>query len=172
MAKPVKVLFVCMGNICRSPTGEGVFRHYVARSGYSSSIETGSAGIIDYHAGSLPDPRMRAAASRRGYTLNSIARQVTRADIGAHDLVIAMDRDNLAELESMANGTSNHIRMLGTFLDGAPGNDSAQSVPDPYYEGMAGFDAVLDMIEQACPAILAHCLELLHEQPDDRSGPY
>ena len=161
MNKHVKVLFVCMGNICRSPSGEGVFRHYVAAAGYGDTILVDSAGIIDYHAGDPADRRMREVASRRGYTLTSIARQVTVEDITDFDLIVAMDRDNLTALELLANGTCDHIRMLGTFLDGTASNATARAVPDPYYGGTAGFEAVLDMIEKACPAMLTHSLELL-----------
>ena len=161
MPAQVRVLFVCMGNICRSPTGEGVFQHYVETSGYNDVILVDSAGIIDYHAGSPADARMRAAASRRGYALNSIARQVVPDDIDAFDLIVAMDLDNLMGLQELAKGPREHIRMLGTYLDGAGTNDLARSVPDPYYGGAQGFEEVLDMIERACPRLLDHCLAIL-----------
>ncbi len=160
----VKVLFVCMGNICRSPTGEGVFRHYVRRAGHESLIQIESAGTIGFHAGNPPDIRMTEAASRRGYRLESRARQVTREDIEDFDLIISMDHDNLMDLENLAGGRRPHIRMLGSYLGGQGGNDTAPPVPDPYYGGPAGFDEVLDMIESACPAILEHCLALMHEK--------
>ena len=139
MKKQAKVLFVCMGNICRSPTGEGVFRHYVDKAGYGEKILIDSAGISDYHAGSPTDQRMQQAASRRGYALTSSARQVTVEDLDYFDLLVAMDRDNLAALEQLASGARNHIRMLGTFLDDAGNNAMARDVPDPYYGGVAGF---------------------------------
>ena len=161
MTNQIKVLFVCMGNICRSPTGEGVFRHYVVNAGYGEIIMVDSAGIIDYHAGSPADERMQQAATRRGYALTSIARQVTVEDIDEFDLIVAMDRDNLAALERLANGARDHIRILGTFLGETVSNATARSVPDPYYGGAAGFEAVLDMIEDACPAMLKYSLELL-----------
>lgn len=161
MSVQIKILFVCMGNICRSPTGEGVFRHYVDRAGYNDVIQVDSAGIIDYHAGSPADSRMQAAASRRGYSLTSTARQVLVEDITGYDLIVAMDLDNLMDLQRLANGPSPHIRMLGTFLNGADSNALARSVPDPYYGGVQGFEDVLDMIEEACPRMLDHCLELL-----------
>ena len=160
MPAQVKVLFVCMGNICRSPTGEGVFQYYIENAGYAGSILVDSAGTIDYHAGSPADRRMRKAASRRGYSLTSIARQVTVADIDDFDLIVAMDLDNLMELHRLARGAREHIRMLGAFLDGGD-NATARSVPDPYYGGPQGFEEVLDMIEQACPRMLGHCLDLL-----------
>ena len=160
----VGVLFVCMGNICRSPTGEGVFKHYVAEAGHADKISIDSAGTIGYHAGGPADGRMRAAASQRGYSLDSIARQVTRSDLDDFDLVIPMDHDNLAELEHLANGPQSHLRLLGTFLDGANDNARAAPVPDPYYGGAAGFEEVLDMVESACPAILEYCLEIHHSR--------
>lgn len=162
MPDQVKVLFVCMGNICRSPTGEGVFRRYVDNAGYGDSILVDSAGIIDYHAGNPADQRMQEAATRRGYTLTSIARQVLPEDIAGFDLIVAMDLDNLMELQTLAKGPMEHIRMLGTFLNGADSNAMARSVPDPYYGGPQGFEEVLDMIEQACPRMLDHCLNLLN----------
>lgn len=157
----VSVLFVCMGNICRSPTGEGVFRHYVDNAGHAGSIYIDSAGTLGYHAGNPADARMRAAAARRGYRLDSIARQVRRDDLSSFHLIVAMDHDNLHELEAMAGGSAPHIRMLGSFLGKGISNANARPVPDPYYGGESGFEAVLDMIEQACPALLSHCVELL-----------
>ena len=160
LSAQVGVLFVCMGNICRSPTGEGVFRAHVEQAGYGDRFRIDSAGTIDYHSGSPADPRMREAAARRGYSLDSIARQVVAEDLTSFDLVVPMDYDNLLDLERLAGGSKPHIRMLGSFLKGAGSNSNAVSVPDPYYGGAAGFEAVLDMIESACPAMLAHCLAL------------
>jgi protein-tyrosine phosphatase len=160
----VSILFVCMGNICRSPTGEGVFRHYVDQAGMTEVIHIDSAGTIGYHSGDPADPRMCEAAARRGYVLDSIARQVTRTDISVQDLIVAMDRTNLRDLERLAGGARSHIRMLGCFLGDGCTNDLARPVPDPYYGGTAGFDFVLDMIESACPSLLEHCLELHHNK--------
>lgn len=156
----VRVLFVCMGNICRSPSGEGVFRKFVDDANHARKIEIDSAGTIGYHIGSPADSRMRLAARRRGFDLNSTARQVSVRDIAECDLIIAMDSDNLSALETMAGGARGNIRMLGAYLPGVRGNTDAPSVPDPYYGGDDGFESVLDMIECACPAMLAHCLEL------------
>ena len=153
------VLFVCMGNICRSPAAEGVFRHYVERQGAAEDIYIDSAGTIDYHSGNPADPRMRAAASRRGYKLTSISRQVILEDMDEFDLIVAMDRDNLWYLEDLAGGPQPHIRLLGSFLperQGEPGH--VPDVPDPYYGGTQGFEDVLDMIERACPGIHSACL--------------
>ncbi len=159
----ISVLFVCMGNICRSPTGEGVFQHYVEAQGYADQFYIDSAGTIAYHEGEPADVRMREVATKRNYQLNSIARKVTPQDIGKFELIVAMDRDNLNELNTMARASKQHIRLLGSFLDGYD-NDDAPSVPDPYYGGMAGFDQVLDMIESACPNMLSHCLEILSQK--------
>ncbi len=162
--KKIAVLFVCMGNICRSPTGEGVFQHYVKQAGYEDSIHIDSAGTIDYHAGNPADQRMQAFAQKRGYSLDSIARKVTRADIDDFDLIVAMDVENLENLDYLAGARLPHIRMLGSFLDDSDDPVMGRSVPDPYYGGDAGFEAVLDMIESACPAMLDHCLTLLADK--------
>ena len=156
----VRVLFICMGNICRSPAAEGVFQHYVQQAGFSDRIEIDSAGTINYHQGEPADGRMQAAATRRGYTLSSRARQIQVADIKTFDLIVAMDHDNLQNLEHMAHGPQPHIRMLGSFLDGAESNKAAKPVPDPYYGGGDGFERVLDMLEAACPALLEYCQTL------------
>jgi len=164
MANQIKVLFVCMGNICRSPTGEGVFQRFVDNSEYSDKILVDSAGTIDYHAGHPADSRMCEAASKRGYSLKSVARQVKHKDIQIFDLIVAMDSNNLIDLELLAGGVRNHIRMLGSFLDVDESNSKPRSVPDPYYGGEAGFEEVLDMIEDACPQMLDHCLKLLNSK--------
>ena len=160
----IGVLFVCMGNICRSPTGEGVFRHYVNDAGYDKQIRIDSAGIIDYHAGDPPDYRMCEVAARRGYVLSSVARQVTSHDIEEFDLIVPMDHDNLYDLERIAGGPQHHFLLLGSFITGSPENHLAPPVPDPYYGGSGGFEKVLDMIESACPALLDHCLSLLRKK--------
>ncbi len=160
----VSVLFVCMGNICRSPTGEGVFQYYVEDKGHADKIHIDSAGTIAYHQGEPADARMREVAAKRNYQLESIARKVIPQDIEKFDLIVAMDHDNLNELNLLAGGTKQHIRLLGSFLDGHTDSDTAPAVPDPYYGGLAGFEQVLDMIESACPKMLSHCLELLNHK--------
>lgn len=159
--KKIKVLFVCMGNICRSPSGEGVFQHHVEAAGYKDKIMVDSAGTIDYHRGNPADSRMQAAAARRGYSLDSLARQVRSEDFHDFDLILAMDVENLENLDHLAGERLPHVRMLGSFLEGINDSVRGPSVPDPYYGGEAGFEQVLDMIEEACPAILAHCRTLL-----------
>jgi len=158
------ILFVCMGNICRSPAAEGVFREFIRQTDHHASIHIDSAGTIGYHQGSLPDARMQQAASRRGYKLDSIARPVTNEDIDAFDLIIAMDYDNLCDLRGIAGGNNNHIRLLGSYIVEADTYGMTPSVPDPYYGGTDGFEQVLDMIESACPAILDACVEIIQRR--------
>jgi protein-tyrosine phosphatase len=142
----VRILFVCMGNICRSPTAEGVMRHLLAQRGLENEIEVQSAGTGGWHAGSPPDARSARAAAARGITLEGAARQVTRADFHDFDLLVAMDRDNLRDLFAIAPpGTEHKVRML--LADN-------RDVPDPYYGGPRGFDNVLDLVEAACEQLL------------------
>lgn len=149
----MRILFVCMGNICRSPTAEGVFRDYLARHAPALDVEVDSAGTHDYHVGRPPDPRTVAAAARRGIDLTSLrARQVTAADFERFDLILAMDRLNhVTLLDRSPRQFHPRIRTLLEFTgDGEPAD-----VPDPYYGEAAGFDAVLDLVETAVPGLLA-----------------
>jgi protein-tyrosine phosphatase len=143
------VLFVCLGNICRSPTAEGVFRHLVNDEGLADRIEIESAGTGDWHIGSPPDERATAAAARRGITLAGSARQVTPQDFEDFDLLLAMDSANLADLLRMAPpGTEQKVRLFADV-----------DVPDPYYGGDSGFDDVLDLVDDASRRLL----DELHE---------
>ncbi len=150
-----RVLFVCMGNICRSPCAEGVLRHALLEGGLEDAIDVDSAGTIGYHAGNPADPRMRQAAARRGFSLESLARKVRLDDFQHFDLIVAMDRENLAELEALALPRPGQLRLLSDFLP----PESPKDVPDPYYGGEQGFEQVLDMIEAACPPIITHLLD-------------
>ena len=142
----MRILFVCMGNICRSPTAEGVMRHLIAERGLAGEIEVQSAGTGGWHAGSPPDARATATAQARGITLEGAARQVTTADFEDFDLLVAMDRDNLRDLRAIAPpGTEHKLRML--LADG-------RDVPDPYYGGPRGFEQVLDLVQTACEGLL------------------
>ncbi|MEX2354241.1 MAG: low molecular weight protein-tyrosine-phosphatase, partial [Gammaproteobacteria bacterium] len=158
----VKVLFVCLGNICRSPAAEAVFREYCRRAGHAAAIEVDSAGIIGYHEGAAPDQRMQQAASGRGYRLESVARQVRPGDINEFDLIIAMDYDNLNALREIADSAHGHIRLLGSYIEGV--GSTIPAVPDPYYGGDDGFETVLDMLESACPLLLDSCLEFVNSR--------
>lgn len=154
----IGVLFVCMGNICRSPAAEAVFRHYVEAEGRGGRFFIDSAGTIATHANQPADARMRRHALKRGFRLDSPARQAQQADLDRFDRIVPMDHHNLRALEAMAGGAHGHIRLLGSFIEGYSGNHDAPEVPDPYYGGSAGFERVLDMIESACPALLTWCL--------------
>jgi protein-tyrosine phosphatase len=146
------VLFVCLGNICRSPTAEGVFRAVAHREGLADRLFTASAGVGNWHVGSRPDRRAVQAAQRRGYDLTGIrARQVERADFQRFGWILAMDRSVLAELEALRpDDFSGH---LGLYLDLAP-ELGMREVPDPYYGGQEGFERVLDLVEAASDALI------------------
>ena len=149
----VSVLFVCMGNICRSPTAQGVFARLVEEYRLSDVIEIDSAGTHAYHIGERPDERASAAALKRGIDLSSQqARRVSPDDFERFDYVLAMDRGNYEILE--ANCPSGFESRLRLFLDFAPDLE-AREVPDPYYGGRSGFERVLDLIEQASEGLLA-----------------
>ena len=148
----VSVLFVCMGNICRSPTAEGVFRHLVLEAGLADRIAIDSAGTHAYHVGEPPDRRAAAAAARRGISLDGIsARRVSDDDFGRFHHIIAMDEDNLARLREQA--PVEHHSKLRLFLEYSAGPE--REVPDPYYGGAAGFERVLDLVEEASRGLLA-----------------
>jgi protein-tyrosine phosphatase len=142
---PLRLLFVCLGNICRSPTAEAVMRHLVAARGLDGEVEVDSAGTGGWHVGAAPDERARAAAARRGIDVAGAARQVAPEDLERFDLVLAMDAENLRALRRLAPaGTEHKVRLL---LDGA-------DVPDPYYGGDDGFETVLDLVQDACARLL------------------
>ena len=145
-----RVLFVCMGNICRSPTGEGVFLDLLSREGLLDQFNVDSAGTIGYHTGHSADERMQDAANRRGFQLHSRSRKLAYVDLERFDLVIAMDRENLQDILAVHPEPSAEIKLLSDFL----GDQWPTDVPDPYYGGLDGFEYVMDMIEAACPQIL------------------
>lgn len=147
-----RILFVCLGNICRSPTADGVFRKLVSDSGYAGQILVDSAGTGDWHVGSGPDRRASTAAAERGYDLSAIrARQVTQRDFVEFDHILAMDLSNLDDLRRLSPPQHHHkIRLL---LDYAP-DFPEREVPDPYYGGADGFDHVLDLVEAAATELL------------------
>jgi len=150
----IKVLFVCMGNICRSPTAEGVFRKLIEDQKLSSNIITDSAGTHAYHVGEAPDRRAQTAASNRQVNLSSIrGRQFKALDLTEFDYVIAMDKANFNDINAMHDGDSK--ANISLFLDYA-GNYSEEEVPDPYYGGTNGFERVLDMVEDASRGLLEH----------------
>ncbi|KAF7598995.1 MAG: phosphotyrosine protein phosphatase [Candidatus Dactylopiibacterium carminicum] len=147
-----RILFVCTGNICRSPTAEGIARHVARARRLEDRFEFDSAGTYDYHAGEAPDSRARTAAKRRGYDLSALrARQVETADFHRFDLILAMDRGHLTWL---AHRCPPELReRLHLFLDFVPGH-AGEEVLDPYYGGGAGFEHVLDLCEAAVDVLL------------------
>jgi protein-tyrosine phosphatase len=150
----IRLLFVCMGNICRSPTAEGVMRGLLREQGLEDAVEVDSAGTGDWHAGSPPDARATAAAQARGVMLAGAARQITGADFGEYDLILAADRRNLRDLQAlMPPGSRAELHLLREF-DPASADAGDLDVPDPYYGGDEGFEHVLDLVEAACRGLL------------------
>ncbi|WP_254945709.1 low molecular weight protein-tyrosine-phosphatase [Cyanobium sp. AMD-g] len=151
MAHPTSLLFVCLGNICRSPAAEGVFLHLIALQGLEGVFRVDSAGTGDWHVGRPADARMRDAAARRGIALPSRARQITADDLGRFDHVLTMDRQNLTAVRGLAGpGASAQITPITRYCS----RHSIEEVPDPYYGGEEGFDRVLDLLEDACGGLL------------------
>ena len=149
----MRVLFICLGNICRSPTAEGVLRHLAAQAAPHLTIEIDSAGTADYHIGAQPDLHSQRAAQRRGIDISGLrARQVTQDDFARFDLILAMDRENLRELEAMK--PDNSRASLKLFLEYAP-DLNLRDVPDPYYRDASAFEEVLDLTSAASRGLLA-----------------
>lgn len=155
MKPKTSVLFVCLGNICRSPAADGILRRMVSDSGLSDLVEIDSAGTYGGHAGDLPDPRMRRAASLRGYDLRHRARQVREEDFDRFDMIVVMDDMNYENVHRLAPSrrAAEKIFRMREFFRRHPRWDH---VPDPYYEGAEGFELVLDMLEDGCGGILEY----------------
>jgi len=165
-APVVRVLMVCMGNICRSPTAEAVLRHKLAQAGLAEQVSVDSAGTHAYHVGSPPDERSSRHASRRGYALEHLrARRVEEADFNRFDLVLAMDDDNLALLRERCPrepaGLLDRVQLLVDFLPADSPLAGTPSVPDPYYGGPNGFEHVLDVVEAACEGLAGHLRQVV-----------
>jgi len=158
MPDTMRILFVCMGNICRSPTAEGVFRRLVLQRAPELDLEIDSAGTHGYHVGEPPDPRAVAAAARRGVDLRAIrARQVEDADFARFDLILAMDRLNREILRERSPAEFvERIRLFTRFA----GRGDVEDVPDPYYGGPLGFERVLDLVEEASEGLLREVIAL------------
>ena len=146
------VLFVCTGNICRSPTAEAIFRKLAADAGMAETVTADSAGTHGYHVGEPPDPRAQEAAAKRGYDLSGLrARRFEEADFQRFDLVLAMDQDHYSILSNLAQPPAGHkLKLMMSYARGFP----EQEVPDPYYGGPQGFERVLDMLEDAAQGLL------------------
>lgn len=150
--KPFRVLFICMGNICRSPAAEIIFRKQVADAGLDATIGIDSAGTIGYHAGKGPDPRMADTLRRRGYPIAGRSRQVTARDLAEFDLILAADEENLADLRRL-DRPGLHRDKIRLLVDSCVEKE-ASHVPDPYYGGQQGFEEVADLVEDACAGLL------------------
>lgn len=146
----MRVLFVCLGNICRSPAAEGIFKHLIKKHAVSD-VYVDSAGIGSWHVGQLPDLRMRHHGATHGYTFNSRARQVTPADFLNFDIIVAMDEDNARALRHMAGSSTAKIVMMADYLRHHPGQ---RYIPDPYYGGDSDFELVIELLEDACENLL------------------
>ena len=151
-SQPTRVLFVCLGNICRSPAAEGVFLDLLERENLNDAFEVDSAGTGNWHVGKRADPRMRAAAERRGIDLPSRARQIEPEDLSRFDWIITMDDSNLANVRALDPSGNSHDRIVP--LTSHCSRHAASEVPDPYYGGEQGFEHVLDLLEDACSGLL------------------
>jgi protein-tyrosine phosphatase len=154
-SKKTRVLFVCLGNICRSPTAEAVMRHLVKQSGLTDLIEMDSAGIGGWHAGNPPDARSAAVGAKRGIPVAGKARQVTTKDFAAFDLLIAMDKSNREDLWALAPTLDARLQ-VHLLRDFDPKGPRHADVPDPYYGGPEGFEQVFDICLSACAGVLEH----------------
>lgn len=156
---PVSILFVCLGNICRSPTAHGIFEKMVADAGLQDRIRVDSAGTGDWHIGKSPDPRASEAALSRDHDLSHLrARQVSPKDFLEFDYILAMDKQNLVDLQALALPEFNGH--LGLFLD--YGSSDREEVPDPYCGGRDNFEHVLDLVEDAAEGLLSHLRKQLN----------
>lgn len=147
----IKILFICLGNICRSPAAEGVMKALVHDAERDEEFYIDSAGIGGWHVGQHPDPRMVQAGKRRGYVFNSRARQITKTDFEDFDYILAMDEDNIQELRHKAPEYTDKIKLLADYITV---HKDAKVVPDPYYGDDYDFDYALDLIEDACQGLL------------------
>jgi protein-tyrosine phosphatase len=148
--RPFRVLFVCLGNICRSPAAEIIFRHQIREVARSADFLVDSAGTIGLHHGAPPDPRMAAALERKGFAVSGNSRQIKAADLEHFDLVLTMDEANFSDVQKLAPEHSHKIRPFVSYCR----NHTDLRVPDPYYGGQRGFDHVIALLEDGCAGIL------------------
>lgn len=150
--KEYRVLFVCLGNICRSPAAEGIFKDMVAKENLGNKIFVDSAGTAGYHQGELPDPRMRSHGARRGYKFNSLSRKFRSSDFDEYDIIVAMDDNNYRDILHLSPDleSDKKVYRMADFLQ----HLEADHIPDPYYSGADGFELVLDLLEDSCRGLL------------------
>lgn len=149
----IKVLFVCLGNICRSPAAEGIMKRIVAKNNLENEIEVDSAGTSGWHQGELPDARMRMHGEKRGYDFNSCSRKISSADLQEFDYIIVMDKNNYKNVKSLAV-TNEDVNKIHLMTDFSLQMTTHKHVPDPYYGGEDGFELVMDLLEDACEGLL------------------
>jgi len=151
-ASKYKILFVCLGNICRSPAAEGIMKELIRQKGLTGKMEVDSAGTSGYHLGELPDPRMRSHGSRRGYKFDSVSRKFTSDDFDEFDIILAMDDNNYRNIihESPDAGSRDKVHRMVEYSR----KFQADHIPDPYYSGADGFEQVLDLLEDACGGLM------------------
>ncbi len=159
MQKKISILFVCLGNICRSPMAEGIFNTIIAREGVDHRFEVDSAGLLNFHQGEMADSRMRLHAHNRGYELVTRSRQILKNDLDRFDWILVMDEQNYEGLHRMATDPSRFakIHRITDFCV----NKKATHVPDPYYGGHQGFEDVIDLLEDACEGLLTELKKVL-----------
>lgn len=152
MSKVSRIMFVCQGNIIRSPLAEHMFNHLADQAGVGGQFETRSSGTSSYHVGESPDPRMRRVAARNGFKYSGRARQFQTADFNRYDLIVAMDTENLSILKRLASEADlDKLRTMRTY---DPEGDFSLSVPDPYYGGIDGFQVTFDIVRRSCQGLL------------------
>lgn len=158
----IRILFVCLGNICRSPAAEGIMRHIVEKHGLEDVIETDSAGIGAWHIGERPDRRMRSHGADHGYDFSSRARQIKGEDMKRFDHIIVMDDENYRDVMAIARTEEERrkVAMITDFCSRHPGHST---VPDPYYGGDKGFELVIELLEDACEGLLKHIINNVNQ---------
>ena len=158
--KTTAILFICLGNICRSPAAEGIMKHIVEEKGVADAFEIDSAAIGPWHIGELPDSRMRRCGAGHGYTFNSRARQLTSDDFGHFDLIIGMDHENIRAIKAKVRNHDDEqkIRLMADYLRHHPNHST---IPDPYYGGERDFELVIELLEDACETLAEELIQKL-----------
>jgi protein-tyrosine phosphatase len=158
--KIIRILFVCLGNICRSPAAEGIMKKLVADRNLQNVIEIDSAGTSGWHNGALPDTRMRAHGKKRGYDFCSLSRKFIPADFDRFDYIVVMDSSNFANVKALAT-TQEEVEKIHLMTDFSTRITSYDHIPDPYYGGASGFELVIDLLEDACSGLIIRLTECM-----------